>query len=497
MTFRTNQSTATTIPMPLSLQHGIAYALPALTVNLLYGPVAIMQGIYAKYFGVALTTIATVILVARLFDALSDPLIGYFSDRYYARRGSRKPFVVIGGLLLIFSSYFLYVPVDPDAVTASTTISTSYFLGWFLMFYLAYTLFEVPHLAWGGELSADSAGKNKIFSLRVLFILLGQIIFFSTPLLPMFEDHEFTPHTLKWSVLTAGVLMLPVLYFCVKAVPNGQSVPVSSDHKCSGGGNESLRLVWSSIIDNTPFVIFITAYFFIMVGFGMWYGLLFSYSDAYLGLSHKLPLIYGISLSVSVLSIGVWHKLAIHWGKKLTWILGILIASLGIVSTGLLVPGIQHWVSLCVCMTFIYVGFMAVNILAPSWLADIIDYGTWKFGSDHAGSYFSLYTLTQKVNVAIGGALGLAIAAWYGFDPTLTVHNVDVVFGVQLAIVWIPLGIVLLSTVFVALIPMNARRHATISRRLQSRRERAVAQEECVGIHQKLTDAEQQTLTSL
>ena len=76
--------------------HYLAYASPVIGISFLHSPMAVVHSMYAKYFGIGLTTIAVVLLFARLFDAITDPLIGYWSDRYYARTGTRKPFVVWG-----------------------------------------------------------------------------------------------------------------------------------------------------------------------------------------------------------------------------------------------------------------------------------------------------------------------------------------------------------------------------------------------------------------
>ena len=86
------------------------YALPTVAVAFLMSPIAIIQGIYAKYFGLSLTEIATVLLIARMFDAITDPVVGHLSDRFSARHGSRKAFILFGGLLFIISAYFLFVP---------------------------------------------------------------------------------------------------------------------------------------------------------------------------------------------------------------------------------------------------------------------------------------------------------------------------------------------------------------------------------------------------
>ena len=222
-------STSTRIVTPpprqsLSETQHLAYAAPTMMVMFLWSPMGILQGIYAKYYGVALTTIATVLLLARVFDAVTDPLIGYWSDRIQTKFGTRKPFIVAGGLLFIVSSYFLYVPVDPNTVDALTVVSTAYFLVWFLLFYLAWTLFEIPHLAWAAELASSSQAKNKIYSLRYLSGLLGMLGFYLVPFLPFFPSREFTPHTLQWAAVAAGLFMLFTLYLCITRTPNGPRV---------------------------------------------------------------------------------------------------------------------------------------------------------------------------------------------------------------------------------------------------------------------------------
>ena len=79
----------------------IAFAIPLIGSTLLLSPViAVLGGIYAKYYGLSLTSIAGVILAAKLFDAVTDPLIGYYSDRWRLKIGSRKPLILVGVLLV-------------------------------------------------------------------------------------------------------------------------------------------------------------------------------------------------------------------------------------------------------------------------------------------------------------------------------------------------------------------------------------------------------------
>ena len=106
---------------------GIAYALPVVPVLILMSTNNVLSGIYATHHGLALSAIATVMLIAGLFDAVTDPSIGYFSDRYHARTGSRRPFVVVGAALLIPCAWFLLNPGEGATAAYFSTVLNSTF----------------------------------------------------------------------------------------------------------------------------------------------------------------------------------------------------------------------------------------------------------------------------------------------------------------------------------------------------------------------------------
>ena len=139
----------------MSLAQCVLYAAPVAAFSLMTGAMNIAQALYAKYFGLSLATIATVLLLSRIFDAFTDPLIGTLSDRYQTYHGTRKPFIIAGALLFVISAYFLFIPgefapltsIDPTD-TDSRQVSAIYFVLALFAFYLAWTLFDIPHLAW-------------------------------------------------------------------------------------------------------------------------------------------------------------------------------------------------------------------------------------------------------------------------------------------------------------------------------------------------------------
>ena len=447
----------------MSLSHYMAYVAPSMMLAFLMGPIGILQGIYAKYFGVALTTIATVLLISRLFDAVTDPIIGYWSDRHYAISGTRKPFIVAGGLLFIISSYFLYVPVDINTLNAQTTVSTAYFLLWFLLFYFAWTLMEIPHLAWGSELTTNTKAKNKLFSVRASSVFVGSLFFYLIPLLPFFPSDEFTPQTLQWTGIAAGLLMLPALYYCVKVTPDG------STQNTSKADIHSAWALRHEIISNKPFLLFISAFCLYGLASGMWATLIFIVADTFLNFGSYFALITVAALALSIASLGFWYWLANCFGIKLAWGVGVFSYACALCTTGFLAPEQVGLLEFTAVLLLAYAGNASAVALSPSLLADIIDYGRWKFGTDHSATYFALYTLVLKTAFAIGGSVGLGIAGGFGFEPSSTEHTVEAVFGLRLAASWLPTTVMVLSVGIMALVPLTIQRSHLIRCRLERR----------------------------
>ena len=452
----------------LSLSHSIAYAAPSLTTAWLMTPVAIVQGIYAKYYGLSLTLIATIVLVARLVDAVSDPLIGYWSDRYYQRRGSRKPFILMGGLLFIVCAYFLYVP--------PANVGAWYFTGWFIAFYLAWTLFEVPHITWASELAANAKDKTKIYSTRMMAGYAGLLCFYMVPLLPIFDSHAITPETLRVSVMIAGLLMLPLLMFGLKVTPNhhgkqnikpackDQNHLISTDIEA----RQALLPLSDTLLKNRPFLLLISAYALVNIGASMWYGLAFIFVDIYLGMGEQFAQMFMLAFAIGVLVTPVWYKIAIHLGKKNTWLASIFLFVFCYLFTGTLTPGDTSFIELLVLKGVQTIGFVCMGVMSQSMLAEICDYGIWKFKREQSATYFSVYTFATKATGAIATAIGLALAGWYGFDATAATQTESGVRGLILAMTWIPLVFTGLAVVCVFLSPIDTRRHAIIQRRLEA-----------------------------
>lgn len=454
----------------------VLYSLPVITTTWLLTPIAIVQGIYAKYYGISLTSMAALIFVTRLFDAVTDPLIGYYADCYYNRTGSHKPFILAGGLLFIVSSYFLYVPPEQ--------VGNAYLLIWLLAIYLAWTLFEIPHLAWANSLALTSTDKTLIFSYRTVAGYIGMLLFYSIPLLPIFETRDITPDTLKVSVIIADLLMLVFLFYGLKATPGKfygsvccrNKGPNTTKQK-SDSLHEQQGEFWKTlnfIIKNKPFLLFISAYLLLTSGSGMWYGLIFIYVDGYLKMGAQFAQVFILAFAMGILFVPIWYRAALSLGKKCSFMISILLLCISFIYTAVLTPLNSGFNQLALLNIIQSIAVSGLASIAPAMLAEIADYGIWKTGTDRTNTCFSVFTFTYKASNALGAAFALGLAGWFGFDMTAATHDAKSIWGLSLAMTWVPIALGSFALVFVALGPMSTHRHRIIRKALDRRAKRKI-----------------------
>ncbi|MEW6991629.1 MFS transporter [Colwelliaceae bacterium 6441] len=436
-----------------------AYNLPVAGAYLLFMPIGIvLQGIYATHYGIALSAIATVFFISRIFDAVTDPVIGYVADLTRAKGINRKWWIGIGGIGLVISGYFLYAPPEQ--------ISINYFMFWSLSFYLSWTIFDISHYAWGTELTKDPAARVKIFSIRGSMVYVGAISFYVLPVLPIFETTEFTPETLKYAVSIAGIYMLPALLIAMFFVPSGEFI--------HSGKKESIVAMFKSVLTNKPFVIYVAIYMLTGIGGGIWISLTFIVFNSYYGIGESIALIYFLGSVVGMCGLPFWLWLSNKFGKKISWSFAQCINIVCFAIPLFVVPGEYAFVFLLISTIGIFFSEGCRQGVLPSLLADIVDYGTWKFGEDKAASYFALNTLLQKMSIGIGAGFGLMLLSWFGFDPATTkVGDEDARLAVQLAFCVVPMIVVAVSLLFLSQMRITARHSEIIRKRLALRAKRS------------------------
>lgn len=431
-----------------------AYAAPAFAQALIHGPAStVIQGIYGKHFAVSLAAIATVLLIGRIFDAVTDPIIGYLSDRFRTRWGHRKPWLVCGSLIAVVACWFLYNPGGP--------VSVGYFLFWFLLAYLGWTISEIPYRAWLAEITQDYDERTRLATWRAFALYAGVTAFYAIPYLPFSETTEFTPETLRLTAIVAAVALPTMAIIAVTVVPTGAAA--------LSGPQARLRDAWPAIARNKPFLLLSLIFMIGGLGGGMAFAMLFFFVDSYLHLGGSLALVFMLGAPVGALAMPLWGAVARRLGKQRTWAISYFLSG-SILLGHLLIPvgpAGQPW--LIAVFIALFLVSPAGVVITAAMLADVVDYGRLKFRGDYAGTYFAVQTMMEKGVAGLGAAVGLATAAAFGFDPSLPEQSASGTFGLLLAIPVLPALMTYLTLPFIWRFPIDERRQRLIVQRLKQR----------------------------
>jgi len=416
----------------------------------------IVASIYIAHFGLAAAAVGLVIIIARLFDAVTDPFIGYLSDRTDTRWGKRKPFLFLGLVVILPAVYFIFLP--PDAPTFA------YFLSGFLLLYLGWTLIEIPVGAWSAEVTSSAESRNRVFMYRRVMATLGGAIVYSIPLLPVFPTTEITPDTLRW-VGGAVLILLPIFIFlALKYVGPGQDMAVEEQ-------TELLPFLRSAS-KNGPFLIFLANALLTGFAVGIYFALYFLYITQVQGYAEEFVIISLTAISLAIPSYFFWVQVCDRIGHFRT----CSVSNLGLALTiGLLglqpVNGGNFYLFLA--------NLLAITFTASGWfvslgpmLADAADFDLLKSGVNRVGKYYSVLSLINKITFGLGGGAGFLFLSLSGYDAAVGAENTPEVITNFRIVMFVPTVVInVLCGLLILKFPINRRRHRIIRKRIEQRAE--------------------------
>ncbi|MGH8444509.1 MAG: MFS transporter [Solimonas sp.] len=451
-----------TRPSDAPLRRGtlFAFAMPALIVGFMHGPEGQIQAIYAKHTGLTLAALAGAILLTRMFDAITYPLIGYLSDRTFLKTGTRKAWLLVGTLISVVGMWFLYRP--PHDVTIV------YYGIWTAVTYLGWKVTEIPYGAWSFGLSREYTQRARIQVWRAVATLVGNLLFFSTPYLAMSlklsATSELNLQTLGLTAILCAVCMPLASLIAVSRVPDGEAAPPSPVER----KRHSLKHMLRSVLRNGPLLRLIAAFVPVSLLAGMAAGVSYLYVDTYLGLSEQFPALMLVAAPASILGVPLWGAACMRFERHRVWALSLVTGASAYACMGFVPVGeaaLPYLMVLYPLAVLCLVGVVAV----PAMTGDIVDYGRLQTGEDLSGVYASVMAFLQKSLGGVAAAAGLALVGWFGFDPTATQQTTGGVFGIRLVAVWLP-AIGLASAAFIIWpFPLNRARLAEIRAELAAR----------------------------
>lgn len=389
-----------------------AYGAPAVGAGYMY----LLLSLYVMKFATDVLLIAPAVMgmiysASRIWDAVSDPLVGYLSDRTTTRLGRRRTWLLLSSLPIAITFYMVFAP--PQWLEGPTLIA------WVAVavigFYSAMTLFFVPHLSLGAELSDDYHERSRMFGARHAAYILGSILsLVSLYFLLQAEyaaDGDVRGLAAELGLVAVGVMFAMVIFAVVRLRERPEF-----QGRMNASPVKAFRDVWAN--PHARLLLIVT--FIEHVGSSAIAALTLYVTHYIVGAPTWAPLIIFAYMLPSSASVPMWLPLSRRFGKIRVWIGGMLLTGVSFGAMFLLpfLDDVDTRLTWIIVMAF-FAGLAngCGGTLGPSVQGDVIDYDEHLTGERKEGAYFAAWNFVQKGALGVMLLLTGFVLEYSGFVP--------------------------------------------------------------------------------
>jgi glycoside/pentoside/hexuronide:cation symporter, GPH family len=381
----------------------LAYGAPALMLAA-YGITfyIYLPKFYADWVGIDLALIGIIALASRLWDAVTDPTIGFLSDRTRSRFGRRRPWMTLATLPLAVTYYLLFAPPPATGAIGATRLALLAFL-----FFLFWTMVAVPYESLGAEISFDYDERNRLFGVREGSVLVGTLIGGALPALFEGASGQETAAGFETLGLLYGTSLVVLMMVCVFMI---------RERRWSSG--PAIATVIPPVTNpfplrrNRPFVILQVSYTIYALGAAT-AATVFLFFVEHVLRSARGPLFLALYLGLGTVFLPLWVALAKRWEKRAAWMLSLGVNAGAFVAVAFIEPGQGTLFGILISLSA--VGLGGTLAIPSSMQADVIDYDEWKSHRRREGRFIGMWALAKKLAMALGAGLALPVLDWSGY----------------------------------------------------------------------------------
>ena len=442
----------------LTLKTRIGYGIGDIAICLYWSG----MGLYLLYFytdvvGISPSLAGLIYGIGMLWDAVTDPFMGYVAERTRTKWGVYRPYLLFGNVPLALSFVLLFwVPPFEGAMLFSFLLLT------ILLHRTCFTIVSVPFSSLTPRITSDSQERTNLTGFRMLGAQTGTnlMALLAFPIIFWVGGEDESSGFLVLGAI-AGITALAihaVTFMTVKEPENDLGI------ERVGG---SLAEAAQAVAKNGPFWLVFSATLIVGITTIFFGNNLIYYTKYALNLHEYQGTILFTSGIIAFLSIPIWWVISNRIGKKLTWLISSSITLIALVSF-YLYP-ISQLNELLVLVGFIGFGSGAGGILFWSMLPDTIEYGEVHTGVRSESSLYGFMTFAQKGSIAFAIIiLGLVLDA-IGFQAN-EIQTESTIADMKAIMTLIPIVGIASSLVIIYFYPIDAKMHKELLRQLKEER---------------------------
>ena len=433
---------------------------------------------YSNVFGLSLADAGVLMLVTRIWDAVSDPMMGIIADRTKTRWGKYRPYLLFFALPFAVCGILLFTtPENGKTLWAYVT---------YILMMTVYTGINVPYGSLLNVMTSDSDEKSVLSSYRMFFAYGGSFIalFAWEPLCNMFDKSRvavdgasglaaISTSPAAWNkamiIIATCCFVLFILSFLLtkEHVRSESTVSVGTDLKLLLKNKPWWLLIGAALASNLFNTVrgTTTAYFFA------------DYIQKTVEMAPQWAFLVSASIFLSVgeianmVGVVIAVPMSKNLGKKSTYMLSMAaLIVLSIVFFFLPATTGGYWTMLAFqILISVFTGI--ISPLVWSMYADVADYSELKDGTASTGLIFSSASMAQKFGGAFGGSAVMWMLAAFGYSTVAgAVQTETAILGLRILMSWVPAAVAALSILVVWFYPLTKKKMAGVQTELASRR---------------------------
>lgn len=397
------------------------------------GGVALMSCVMMNYMtdsiGIAAASASTIMMASKIWDAVTDPVMGHISDNTHSKYGRRKPFMIIGGILLVFALALLFAPIKEWGLTNQSGL-VAYILIFYIIWNTCSTITQVPYTSMSSDISPSFKERNNANTVKLVFSSAAAGLAYVVPLLLLgaYQSGSINAYAfwiimvVVFGTLFGGGLVLAGIFTKERIKLPKDAVKKKFDIKEFLKGyvkpykNKSYR--WHIIMYVSAFTCMdmlsaLAAYYASHVWrgqslFGMNFGSMFIVA----------PLMVAAVIAFPLIRVVMDKK-----GKAFAFRMGLPLYIVGGILLAVCDPAWCPPIVIPLAAFVMGFGFGGAQMVPWMIFPDTLDVAEMRTGERPTGNYSGMMTLVRKVS----GALGVGIVGWVlsgiGYDNYLTAVN--------------------------------------------------------------------------
>ena len=487
------------VPIPKRIAYALGGPVDIISVWVL---VSIAYPVFNMYLKMRPTEVAIIIMSLRLWDSVSDPVMGWISDNTRTRWGRRRPFILLGAILASLTYPLIWM--FPETLSHGQIML--WVIGFGILFYTSFTIWAMPYQSLLMEMTPDYNERTRVAAVRGYMQALAGLFVGMCWLLillplwvhngPLEEGINLSVEFVKAKVMNqpfsyngaayegntlAGIRHLSfgisAIIFTLGIIPAFFVKERYYEHHLSQK-QKKVGLVTSfrETLSNKPFMILCGFTVFFLLGTSIWdsYG---RYVGSYyvLGGDWGRSAVFGVYGTViytgmSLLFIPFFKWLSEHIGKPRCLMIATIIVFVSAATTWFTCTPKHPYVMLL--NTFLIgAGYAGLWLMIPSMQADVIDLDELKTGERREGSYSAVFSWVLKISFCVGYLISGPLLELTGFDAAREGAQPDAVyFKMRMGYIILPVVSLILAVIFLKAFKLTPQKAADIRRQLEERR---------------------------